>query len=329
MKKTSKIAPWIWRGAALLLAVYFLVAVVAGIPFLGTDIAPQLTGGEFTQTQSSVSFSHAVGERIYVNSIAFDIHIAKRTGGSYRGPIALCLAAPAITYSHQVVGSRTAVLHTDNLFFGNLLVCGRCMGRMFETTTVIGLRSPKGYTHEGDLVSGDGYVHYIRSYSSPMLPVIDTGSTIWGMLLLTAIPILLSFVYSRFCGKVFSGDQKAVLYRGAKVKLVVAVCMMALFSATALFYLPRPNVSFVQTVLFPLIRWLTPIISIPALSVWVASFKNKKFAPAFAAAIMALCLYQPLANLICLFATVIAWGYFAHGVCRFFGRFRKAKSEAV
>ncbi len=324
MKKASKITAWIWRGAALLLAFYLLVALVAGIPFFNTNVGLQFEY-EYDhfppKVLSFLSVNQEVGWNVYTASLGVDLDLLSR-------PKYMCAASPTIT-SNVSLGSHT-ILHTDNLVFKkyddkSILLEG------IAHTRIIGLTNPRYITSEGELKTIDSkeLPLFTRSYSSPMLPVIDTGADIWGMLLLTALPILLSFVYSRFCPQFTLSQQKRVLCFGWRMKLVFAICLMSVFSATALFYVPHDNILWDYPWIFAILRWLTPIISIPALSVWAASFKNKKFAPVVAAAIMVLCLYQPLANLICLFATVIAWGYFAHGVCRFFGRFRKAKSEAV
>ncbi len=322
MKKASKITAWIWRGAALLLAVYFLVAVVAGIPFFNTNVGLSIEDNKIEnekQKSTFVSLEHNIFWQTYATTLTFDLYVSHT-------PKYWCAASPSVTFAPGIHAGNEAELHTDCLVFK----ATDNQDRPYQIyPAIIGLRNPRIVTDDGEIkiIPSEELPDFIRSYSSPMLPVIDTGADIWGMLLLTAIPILLSLVYSRFCPQFTRSQQKRVLRFGWRMKLVFAICLMSVFSATALFYVPHDSILWDYPWIFAILRWLTPIISIPALSVWAASFKNKKFAPVVAAAIMVLCLYQPLANLICLFATVIAWGYFAHGVCRFFGRFRKAKTK--
>ena len=311
-----KIIAWIWRGAALLLAVYFLVAFFTDTPFFFTNVGVHLEDEKSWVDYDSLSIRHDINsEQRFASTIAFDIR--NSAGAKY-----VCAAAPTITCTY--IPADEWVLHTDNLIIENYeRFRGEC------NTKIIGLRTPRYYTVDGEIKTVDleGYPNFIRSYSSPMLPVIDTGSSVYGMLLLAAIPIFLSLVYSFICPRLSLGSQKAVLRYGANAKLVVTICtILPLLTSTVLFYLAPAYYYTGQIVWFPLIRWLTPIISIPALSIWIASFKNKKLAPAVAAGIMVLCLYQPLANLICLFATVIAWGYFVEGIRRFFARFKKRKA---
>ncbi len=327
MKKTlsSKITSWIRRGTALILALYFLVAFFAGIPFFGTSVGLQMIDDERTalpEEVASVSLNRVVGAPEYDTTMAFNLHFLGYSQYRYA-------AAPTIVYSHDGAHGSTTVLHTDNLVLGDGIIYGKCMSLLVPNTTIIGWRDPQYCLENGETGSSSGkyFPHFIRSYSSPMLPVINTGSAVWGMLLLTAIPILLSFVFARFCPQFTAAQQKAVLRSGSRIKLIAAVCLMAFFSATALFYLPEAKFHLSHPLVFPLLRWITPIFSIPALSVWIASFKNKSFAPLVAAGIMALCLYQPFANLICLFGSLIAWGYLAEGVRCFFARFKKVKAE--
>ena len=321
MKKASKIAPWIWRGAALLLAIYFLVAVVAGIPFLGAKVGLQADDETKGMDGGSLSWNLDIKDsHVYVNAIAFGIHISAYSHHFY-------VAAPTVTCTRGGQVNAGIVVHTDNFVFEKMEhIDNHPFSSFVKNTKIIGLRNPREITDDGEIrmVDDNYFPQFIRSYSSPMLPVINTGASPLGMTFLAIIPILISFLLSLVGRKVSLPSSKTVFRYGWRAKMIFCLVgiLLSYRLTTILFYVADNSIML-------LIRWLTPIISIPALSVWAASFKNKKFAPVVAAAIMVLCLYQPLANLICLFATVLAWGYFAHGVCRFFGRFRKAKSEAV
>ena len=348
MKKTfSKITAWIWRGAALLLAIYLLLAAVLDIPFFSTSVGlevdskPRIPHHAVALHYLEDGGDGPRGIETYHNVLAFDHTIKTR---DFIGVLVGYNIDIQATLDHACVFAVAQNAHIDvgesshikSLYLNSDQVT--IMGDFDALPTdfdwsnleVVGLKPPRFVDENGvEMEYTSDSMHYIRSFSTAFLPQIDTGSSPLGMILLACIPVFIAFVigFLPILSKMPPASHKKILRFGLCAKLLVVILVFAVLESPVLLFYSSPRA--LPNDLYALCTWLTPIISIPALAVWVASFKNKKFAPVVAAAIMVLCLYQPLANLICLFATVIAWGYFTHGVCRFFGRFRKAKAEAV
>ncbi len=346
MKKASKITAWIWRGAALLLAIYLLLAAVLDIPFFSTSVGleveskPRIPHHAVALHYLEDGGDGPRGIETYHNVLAFD-HTIKSWDctGVFVG-YNMDFQSPLDTTSMFAVAQNirlhfveaTSITGPKWLYINcdNLTISSHDGKYLWNRLQVVGLKPPRFVDENGvEMEYTSDSMHYIRSFSTAFLPQIDTGSSPIGMILLACIPVFIAFVigFLPILSKMPPASHKKILRFGLCAKLLVVILVFAVLESPVLLFYSSPRA--VPNDLYALCTWLTPIISIPALSVWVASFKNKKFAPVVAAAIMVLCLYQPLANLICLFATVIAWGYFAHGVCNLFGRFRKPKPEAV
>ena len=332
----SKIITWIWRGAALILAFYMLLAAVLDIPFFSTSIGfeMQVVAPE-EAPHHAVAFDYleerrAVGHETYHNVMALNHTLrADNFIGSYFGyqididswleTSVVSVAAERIHIDCSKVdyGPKRMYLHCDNVTITS---------EKHETLDihVVGLSPPRRVDENGNEVVG--VTHYTRSFSTTFLPTIDTGASPLGMIVLSLIPIFMSFLCSLLplFSKTSPDSHKKIVRFGLCAKLLVVIFVFAVMEAPVFLFYASPTA--VPFRAYLIIRWLTPVLSIPALSIWIASFKNKKLAPAVAAGIMVLCLYQPLANLICLFATVIAWGYFVEGIRRFFARFKKRKA---
>ena len=178
---------------------------------------------------------------------------------------------------------------------------------------VIGLIKPSVTFHDGSVRSFEDHadtkklIRFDRGYSSPFMPFIPAGSSLAGLALIACLPILVTAAWITLFKKHPSIEalchtpQKRVVYHGLLFK--------SYWIFFVLFFLPVPWMFYTDAGWFwGLLRWITPLLTLPALSLWIAGEK-RRYAPLVALACSIICLYQPTANILCFFGTVILDGY--------------------
>ena len=220
----------------------------------------------------------------------------------------LCLAAPHVQLYAGEFHIFDGTVRSDDVML-NLEDDSFPTGNLH----VIGLIKPSVTFHDGSVRSFEDHadtkklIRFDRGYSSPFMPFIPAGSSLAGLALIACLPILVTAAWITLFKKHPSIEalchtpQKRVVYHGLLFK--------SYWIFFVLFFLPVPWMFYTDAGWFwGLLRWITPLLTLPALSLWIAGEK-RRYAPLVALACSIICLYQPTANILCFFGTVILDGY--------------------
>ncbi len=332
---SRKVRLWIHALILIPLALFFLVHLIADRPYVNSE-----DGAQRDEPLRKLSFFHKPIYRSVQDPI--DMLALTYQGGGTRDANVRVVAwllenhnfkeATAVGYDVDISGFyditvflaaqrlhvQTSAYYTYIHYNGTLRSDDVMLNLEDDSVPtgnlhVIGLIKPSVTFHDGSVRSFEDHadtkklIRFDRGYSSPFMPFIPAGSSLAGLALVACLPILVTAAWITLFKKHPSIEalchtpQKRVVYHGLLFK--------SYWIFFVLFFLPVPWMFYTGAGWFwGLLRWITPLLTLPALSLWIAGEK-RQYAPLVALACSIICLYQPTANILCFFGTVILDGY--------------------